>query len=310
MKSRNLIIAIVIFLILVFNAAYVIDERHQVIVTQFGEPKGGAITNAGLHFKIPFIQKTNFFEKRILEWDGDPKQIPTSDKRYIWMDIFSRWQINDPLKFFQTTRNETFAHSRLDDIISGTTRDIISSNKLIEIVRNSNREYKFTEEYMLTSNEDVTQEFIESGRSVIANQIFEIASPLVAEYGIKLIDVKIKRINYNEEVGAKVYDRMISERQKIAAKYRSEGQGKSAEILGKMQRELDMIQSGAYKRAQEIKGTADAEAINIYAKAYNKDPDFYEFMKTLETYKSTIDKKNTLIMTTDSDYYKFLKGTK
>lgn len=310
MKTRNILILSVIILILLFNAAYIIDERHQVIITQFGEPKGKAIISAGLHFKLPFIQKANFFEKRILEWDGDPKQIPTADKRYIWLDTFSRWEIIDPLKFFQTTRNETFAHSRLDDIISGTTRDIISSNKLIEIVRNSNREYKFTEEYMLSEAEDIVSEFINSGRSVIANEIFEIAKPLVAEYGIRLIDVKVKRINYNEEVGAKVYDRMISERQKIAAKYRSEGQGKSAEILGKMQRELDMIQSGAYKRAQEIKGTADAEAINIYAKAYNKDPDFYEFLKTLETYESTIDKKNTLIMTTDSDYYKFLKGTK
>ncbi len=310
MKARNMIVLVVIILILVFNAAYVIDEKHQVIITQFGEPKGEAITSAGLHFKLPFIQKANYFEKRILEWDGDPKQIPTSDKRYIWLDTFSRWQIVDPLKFFQTTRNETFAHSRLDDIISGTTRDIISSNKLIEIVRNTNREYKFTEEYMLSEAEDIVSEHINSGRSVIANEIFEIAKPLVAEYGIRLIDVKVKRINYNEEVGAKVYDRMISERQKIAAKYRSEGQGKSAEILGKMQRELDSIQSGAYKRAQEIQGNADAEAISIYAKAYNKDPDFYEFMKTLETYESTIDKKNTLIMTTDSDYYRYLKGTK
>jgi len=308
MRTRNILIIAVVALLLIVNAAYIVDEKHQVIITQFGEPKGEAITNAGLHFKLPIIQKTHFFEKRKLEWDGDPKQIPTSDKRYIWIDTFSRWQIEDPLKFYQTTRSETFAHGRLDDIISGITRDVISSNKLIEIVRNTNREYKFTEEYMAVANEDLVTEFIETGRNAVADQIFKLSAPLISEYGIKLIDVKIKRLNYNEEVRSKVFDRMISERQRIAAKYRSEGEGKAAEILGKMQRELDQIQSEAYKRAQEIMGTADAEAINIYAKAYNKDADFFEFLKTLETYKSTIDNKNTLIMTTDSDYYKFLKS--
>lgn len=309
MKTRIILIIAVILLILIFDAAYIVDERQQVIITQFGEPKGGAITDAGLHFKIPFIQKARYFEERILEWDGEPKQIPTSDKRYIWLDTFSRWQIMDPLKFYQTTRNETFAHSRLDDIISGTTRDIISSNKLIEIIRNTNREYEFTEEYMDVADEDLVTEVINTGRKVVEDEIHRISAPLIAEYGIKLIDVQIKRVNYNEEVRAKVYDRMISERKRIAAKYRSEGEGKSAEIIGKMQRELDQIQSEAYETAQEIKGNADAEAINIYANAYNKDPDFYEFLKTLETYELTIDEKNTLILTTDSDYYRYLKGS-
>ncbi|MBC8415377.1 MAG: protease modulator HflC [Candidatus Cloacimonetes bacterium] len=306
-KQRTVIIFVVALLIVISSALYILDERQQVIITQFGDPIGDAITNAGLHIKIPFIQKVHYFEKRILEWDGDPKQIPTSDKRYIWIDTFSRWKIVDPLKFYQTVRNETFAHSRLDDIISGTTRDIISSNSLIEVVRNTNRELIFTQEFEASSLEGVKEEPIDFGRSKIADKIFESSKSLVAEYGIELIDVNIKRINYVEEVGIKVYERMISERNKIAAKYRSEGQGGSAEILGKMQRELDQIQSEAYRTAQEIIGKADAKAIKIYADAYNRDPEFYQFLKTLETYEKTIDEKNTLIMTTDSDYYKFIK---
>jgi membrane protease subunit HflC len=311
MSKKNLTTIIVVFALLIalFNAFYVLDEREQVIITQFGDPVGGLISDAGLHVKIPFIQEIHKFEKRIMEWDGDPKQIPTSDKRYIWLDTFSRWQISDPLTFYQTVRSEAFAHGRLDDIISGTTRDVVSSNTLIEIVRNTNRDLEFTEEFEESYASGVQEETIDLGRSAIADQIFQRASLLCNEYGIRLIDLKVKRINYNEEVGQKVYERMISERQKIAAKYRSEGQGNSAEILGKMQRELDQIQSQAYKEAQEIIGRADAEAINIYAEAYNLDPDFYEFLKTMETYKETMDEKSTMIMTTDSDYYKFIKDS-
>jgi membrane protease subunit HflC len=290
-KQRTVIIFIVVLLIVISSALYILDERQQAIITQFGDPIGEAITNAGLHIKIPFIQKVHYFEKRILEWDGDPKQIPTSDKRYIWLDTFSRWKIVDPLKFYQTVRNETFAHGRLDDIISGTTRDVISSNSLIELVRNTNRELIFTQEFEASSLEGVKEEPIDFGRSKIADQVFESSKPLVAEYGIDLIDVNIKRINYVEEVRMKVYERMISERNKIAAKYRSEGQ----------------IQSEAYKKAQIIIGKSDAKAIKIYADAYNRDPEFYQFLKTLETYEKTINEKNTLIMTTDSDYYKFIK---
>lgn len=310
--QKNKLIYIIVgiaLLITIFNAFYILDETHQVIITQFGNPVGGHITAAGLHVKIPFIQKVHTFEKRILEWDGDPKQIPTSDKRYIWLDTFSRWQISDPLTFYQTVRSELFALGRLDDIISGTTRDIVSSNSLIEIVRNTDRDLSFTEEFEQSYASGVMEETIDLGRNAIADQIFQRASVLCNEYGIRLIDLRVKRINYNHEVGQKVYERMISERQKIAAKYRSEGQGNSAEILGKMQRELDQIQSQAYKEAQEIIGRADAEAINIYADAYNRDPGFYEFLKTMETYKETMDKKSTLIMTTDSDYYKFIKNS-
>jgi len=308
MKRHKIqIIFIVVVILLLLNSLYVLDERDQVIITQFGDPVGNAITKAGLHLKIPFIQKVNTFEKRILEWDGDPKQIPTSDKRYIWLDTFSRWQIIDPLKFFQTTRNETSAHSRLDDIISGSTRDVVSSNSLIELVRNTDREMTFTEGYQSNSAEDIIGGEINIGRRNIAKNIFTVSDSLVAEYGIKLIDVKIKRINYVEEVRQKVYERMISERNKIAAKYRSEAQGTSAEILGKTQRELDQIQSEAYETSQEIIGKADADAIKIYARAYNRDPEFYEFLKTLETYEKTVDEKNTMIMSTDSDYYKYFK---
>lgn len=307
-KSYVFIILIaLILLIVVFNSFYVIDEREQVIITQFGKPVGNAIKEAGLHIKIPFFQKVHSFDKRILEWDGDAKQIPTSDKRYIWLDTFSRWQIVDPLKFYETTRYESNAHSRLDDIISGITRDVISSNKLLEIVRSSNREMIFTAEYSDSQLDDTINEDIVNGRRTIADSIFALSKEKVAEYGINLIDVRVKRLNYNEEVQAKVFERMISERNKIAAKYLSEGNGNSSEILGKMQRELDLIQSTAYQKAQEIKGKADAEAIKIYANAYNKDPEFYEFLKTLETYERTIDSTNTIIMTTDGDYYKFLK---
>ena len=310
MKRSFLIILTLAFIIL-FNAFYIIDETEQAIITQFGKPVGEAKLNAGLNFKIPFIQKVHYFDKRILEWDGDAKQIPTSDKRYIWLDTFSRWKIVDPLKFYETTRVEANAHSRLDDIISGTTRDVISSHKLIDIVRSTNREMLFTNEYQPSSfGEDNKIAKIEKGRDAIAQLIYENSLNKISEYGIKLINVEIKRLNYNKEVQSKVFDRMVSERNKIAAQYRSEGEGKSAEILGRMQKELDQIESEAYQKAQETKGKADAEAIKIYANAYNKDPDFYEFMKTLETYEQTIGETNTLILSTDSDYFKYLKQVK
>ncbi len=308
MKHKGLIIILIIVVILLLNAFYILDERLQVIITQFGEPVGGAISDAGLHFKLPFIQKVHFFEKRILEWDGDPKQIPTSDKRYIWLDSYARWQIVDPLKFYQTTRSETFAHSRLDDIVSGTTRDVVSSNKLIEIVRNTSREMQFTSEFEDSSEDEIRAvDTIQTGREKIEDEIFTTSSTQILDYGIKLIDLKIKRLNYNDEVREKVYARMISERNKIAAKYRSTGEGEAAEIRGKRKRELDQIESEAFKTAQQIIGEADAAALDIYAKAYKQDPEFYEFSKTLETYKNTIQKKGTLIMTTDSDYFKHLK---
>lgn len=300
------LLLIVAAAIVIFNSLFVINEGKQAIITQFGDPVGGAIKDAGLHAKIPFIQKVHTFEKRILEWDGDPKQIPTSDKRYIWLDIFSRWSIEDPLKFFQSVQMEKFAQGRLDDVISGSARDIVSSNKLIEVVRSSKREMTFSEDTELSIDESTTE--IEIGREMIEKRILALARPVVAEFGIKLIDVKIKRINYVAEVRQKVYERMISERQRIAEKYRSGGKGKKAEIDGRRQRELDQIESEAYKTSQQIIGGADAKATKIYSDAYSLDADFYQLMRTLESYKNTMNENNTLILSTDSEFYKYLNS--
>jgi len=310
MKRGILVIIVIILgLIVLIDALYIVSETEQVIITQFGDPVGGAIKKAGLHIKAPFIHKVHYFDKRILEWDGNPNQIPTADKRYIWIDTFARWKIEDPLKFYQSVHNEMNAHSRLDDVVDGATRDNISSNTLIELVRNSNREMKSTEER--ETEIDTTYLIpIEKGRSAITDAIFNQAAKIVPQYGIKLIDVRIKRINYVKEVRQKVYDRMISERNRIAAKYRAEGEGEKAKILGEMQKELYRIQSEAYEKAQKIKGNADAKATKIYAKAYNKDPEFYSLIQSLEAYKTTVSKNNTLILSTDSEFYKYLQSAK
>ncbi len=299
------IIAFIIFIIII-DAFYVVSETNQVIITQFGEPKGGAITLPGLHMKIPFLQKANFFEKRWLEWDGDANQIPTKDKKFIWIDTYARWRISDPLVFFQRVRDERGAQTRIDDIIDGETRNAIANYDLIEIVRSTNREFEVTEESAVLDNMEAIEE-IETGRERISQIILENSSQITPEFGVELKDVKIKRVNYVDEVQTKVFDRMIAERQRIAAKYRSEGDGESAKIRGQKERELLRIQSEAYRQAQEIKGQADAEATAIYAKAYNLSPEFYSYMRTLETYRETIDENTTLILSTDSDYLELLK---
>ena len=311
-KSTRNIIAIVApfaILIVLLNILYVVSETNQVIITQFGEPIGGAVTKPGLHMKVPFIQKANYFEKRWLEWDGDANQIPTKDKKYIWVDTYARWRINDPLVYFQRVRDERGAQSRIDDIIDGETRNAVANFDLIEIVRSSNREFELTEEIAILDIAAAIPD-IETGRDQIARIILEKSSEITPEFGVELRDVKIKRINYVEEVQRKVFDRMISERKRIAAKYRSEGDGKSAEIRGEKERELKKIQSEAYRKAQEIKGKADAEATKIYAGAYNLDPEFYQFMKTLETYVSTMDKETWLLLSTDAEFLKYLKSSK
>jgi len=280
-----------------------------VIITQFGEPIGEAITSPGLHMKVPFIQKTNFFEKRWLEWDGDANEIPTKDKKYIWVDTYARWRISEPLTFFQRVRDERGAHSRIDDIIDGETRNAVANFDLIEIVRSSNREFEITEEIAILDIASIIPE-IETGREKIAQIILEKSSLVTPEIGIELKDIKIKRINYIEDVQRKVFDRMIAERQRIAAKYRSEGDGKSAEIRGQKERELKRIQSEAYRKAQELKGKADAEATKIYAQAYNLDPEFYQFMKTLEVYRTIMDNQTWLILSTDAEFLKYLKSTR
>ena len=311
-QTKYIIIAVAAFflLILLADGFYVVKETNQVIITQFGDPIGGTIDRPGLHIKVPFIQKANFFEKRWLEWNGEANQIPTKDKKYIWVDTYARWRISEPLTFFQRVRDERGAHSRLDDIIDGETRNAVANYEIIEIVRSSNREFEITEEIqeLLEAKEDLLK--IEVGREKIAEIILEKSSLVTPEYGIELRDVKIKRVNYVSEVQSKVFDRMIAERQRIAAKYRSEGDGNSAEIRGQKERELKTIQSEAYRKAQEIKGKADAEATKIYASAYNLDPEFYQFTKTLETYKTILDEKTWLLLSTDSEFLKYLKSTR
>lgn len=300
-----------IALILLESSVYTVDETEQVIILQFGKPVGEPIKEAGLHFKLPFIQNVTTFDRRVLEWDGDENQIPTSDKKYIWVDTFARWRIVEPLKFYQSVNNERNAQSRLDDIIDSATRNFVSENLLIEAVRNTNRELQITvEEAEGFGLESVAQQ-IEKGREQITKLILQKAAETMPQYGIELLDVRIKRINYIEEVRQKVYERMISERKRIAEKFRSEGQGRKAEIDGEREKELQRITSEAYRTAQEIKGKADAEATRIYAAAFNKDPEFYSFLQTLETYRSTFNNSNTtLMLNTNSDFLKYLKNIK
>ncbi len=308
--TAYLIVGIVVFLALIvlLNSLYVVSETNQVIITQFGEPKGDAVTEPGLHFKVPFIQKANYFEKRWLEWDGDANQIPTRDKKYIWVDTYARWRISNPLVFFQRVRDERGGQSRLDDIIDSETRNAVANFDLIEIVRSSNREFDLTEE--LEELEISTAiPHIQTGREKIAQIVLERSAQITSEFGIDLKDVRIKRVNYVDEVQRKVFERMIAERKRIASKYRSEGDGRSAEIRGEKERELKVIESGAYRKSQEIKGRADAEATRIYAQAYNLDPEFYQFMKTLETYVQSLNKETWLLLSTDSEFLKYLKSS-
>ena len=299
-----ILVVIMIGLIILGGTLYTVDQTQQVIITQFGEPIGKPITEAGLRLKKPFIQKANYFEKRLLAWDGLPTQVPTKDKRYIWVDTTARWRIIDPLKFLQTVGSERTALGRLDDIIDSATRNQITRHLLYELVRNSERKFVETE-VSLEIEEKIGE--VKYGREKISRMILEEASALVLGFGIELIDVRIKRLNYVERVRQGVYARMIAERKRVAEQYRSEGQGKKAEIEGMREKELQKITSQAYRRAQEITGKADAEATKVYAKAYNKDPEFYSFLKTLDTYKRTLDEKTWLLLTSDSDFYKYLK---
>ncbi len=299
------LVVIIIGLIILGGTLYTVDQTQQVIITQFGEPIGKPITKAGLHLKKPFIQKVNYFEKRLLAWDGLPTQVPTKDKRYIWVDTTARWRIIDPLKFLQTVGNERTALGRLDDVIDSATRNQITSHLLYELVRNSEREFVETE-VSLEIEEEMGE--VKYGREEISRSILEEASRLVPGFGIELADVRIKRLNYVERVRQGVYARMIAERKRVAEQYRSEGQGKKAEIEGRREKELQRITSEAYRRAQEITGKADAEATKIYAGAYSKDPEFYSFLKTLDTYKGTLNEQTWLLLTSDSDFYKYLKS--
>ena len=297
-------VVVIIGIIVLSSALYVVDETQQVVITEFGQPVGKPITRAGLYIKKPFIQKVNYFDKRLLVWDGVPTQIPTRDKKYIWVDATARWRIVDPLKFLQSVGSERGAQARLDDIIDSATRDKITSYPLAEIVRNSNREFVTTEVF-IQKEEEITN--IKKGREAISREILKEAAKLVPQYGIELIDVRIKRLNYVEDVRKKVYTRMISERKRVAEQYRSEGMGKKAEIEGMREKELQKITSEAYKKAEIIKGQADAKATKIYADAFSKDPEFYSFLRTLESYQDTLNEKSIIILTTNSDFYKYIK---
>lgn len=306
----GVILGVIVLVLILFMVgwAYVVPETHQVVITQFGKPVGNIVTEAGLHFKKPFIQKAQYFEKRLLGWDGDPNQIPTKDKKFIWVDTTARWKISNALTFLQTVGNETGAHSKLDDIINSATRDTITRHLLVEAVRDSNRIIELDEdsEGMIVTDEAL--ESIEVGRAQLEAAILNIAQELAPQYGIEVVDVRIKRLNYVENVRNEVYGRMIAERKRAAELYRSEGHGKRAEIDGQRGKELKRITSQAYRTAQGLKGTADAEVTKIYADAYNQDPEFYSFLKTLDTYGRTIDSDTTLILTTEDEYYRHLKG--
>ena len=308
-RILNVAVALAVIVVVSFlsGAVYVVSETAQVVITQFGKPVGNPVTEAGLHFKVPFIQQAHYFDKRLLEWDGDPNQIPTRDKKYIWVDTTARWKIVDALKFLQSVGTERGAHARLDDIINSATRDVVTRHLLVETIRDSNRILDTQNEEEMAAIAEEALERIKVGRHELESEILERAEEIAPQYGIKLVDVRIKRINYVENVRKKVYDRMISERNRAAEKYRSEGRGKSAEIQGQMEKELKLISSGAYRTAQGIRGKADAEAITIYAEAYGNDPEFYSFVKTLETYSDTVDGNTTIILTTDGDYYKYLR---
>lgn len=298
-------VVVIIGLIILSGSLYTVKEGWQVVITQFGEPIGEPITQAGLYLKKPFIQKVNYFEKRLLTWDGSPTQIPTQDKKYIWVDTTARWKIVDALKFLESVGNERTALARLDDIIDSVTRDQITNHLLYEIVRDSNREFAITE-LGIQAGEEMGE--VKLGRDQITRLILEDAAKIAPGYGMELVDVRIKRLNYVEQVREKVYARMISERKRVAAQYRSEGEGKKAEIEGRREKELQKITSQAYRQAQEIKGKADAEATKIYAQAYSKDPEFYSFSKTLETYREALDKETTLVLTSEADFFKYLKS--
>jgi membrane protease subunit HflC len=305
--NRHGALALIVALgaLLLFNSAYYeVSETSQVIITQFGNPVGAPVTTPGLHLKTPFIQQTNYFDKRFLEWDGNPNQVPTKDKRFIWVDTYARWRIVDPLKFFQRLRDERGAQSRLDDILDGETRNSVARYDLIELVRSTNRNR--AEVAVDSDQENAILEQIQKGRKQIEKEILDRASSRMANLGIELLDIRIKRINYVEQVQKDVFARMIAERNRVAELFRSEGEGEAARIRGERERELKRIQSEAYRSAEELRGKADAEATDVYADAHGRDPDFFAFTKSLETYERTMDAKTVFILGTDSELLKFI----
>lgn len=296
------------------NAIYTVGEVEQMIITQFGKPVGQPVTEAGIKLKVPFIQEVNPIDKRVLEWDGSPSDMPTKDKLYISVDLFARWRITDPLQYFLRLRDERSAQSRLDDILGSETRNAVAKHELIEIIRTTKDRTPLRDNLLTDAERELnigTLVPIHKGRQFVEQEIFLAAADKVKVFGIELLDIRFKRINYNESVRPKIYDRMISERRQIAERFLSEGNGEAARIRGNRVRDLNKIQSEAYKEVEEIRGIADAKAAQIYAKSYNQSPlsvEFYEFTRTMQSYKSIISKNTTLVLSTDSDLFKFLKG--
>ena len=305
----TLAILVALVLLAAFGAFYVLEEGEQAVILQFGRPVGAPATEAGLHFKVPFIQEVRRFDKRLLIWDGAPNQIPTAGREFIWVDTTARWRIVDPLKFLKSVATEGGAQSRLGDIIDSMVRDHVAANPLAELVRSSAWEPPKGEALEEVAEEVLAElkKEIRLGREGISQAILTAVQKVTPEYGIEVIDVRIKRLNYVESVREKVYVRMISERKRIAARFRSEGEGRSAEILGNMEKELREIRSGAYRKVQEIRGKGDATATRVYGGAYGRDPEFYAFSRTLESLKESQNKNSVLVLTTDSDYYRYLK---
>ncbi len=302
------VVALIVLLV-IGGATYVVDETEQVVITQFGSPVGESVTTPGLKWKLPFIQTVNRFEKRFLEWDGDRNQLPTKDKRFIHVDTYARWRISDPLKFFQRLRDERGGQSRLDDILDGETRNTIAKHDLIEVVRSTNRQFAISEELGKEAEPEVLDK-IEVGRRALAAKVLSAAQARTQDLGIEILDFRFKRINYVQQVRKEVYNRMISERKRIAEQFRAEGAGESARINGERERELKTINSEAYRQAEEIKGRADAEAANIYARAYNRDPEFYRFQKSMEILIDTMGPDTLLLLGTDGELLRYLEHSR
>ena len=302
MKTPLALAGSLLALLLVLSSVYTLGETEQAILTQFGRPVGGVVSAPGLHVKVPFVQTLHVFDKRWLEYDGDPNEIPTRDKKYVWVDTYARWRISDALRFFQAVRDERGGQSRLDDIVDGETRNAVASFDLIEVVRSSNRPFSKMEELEGIGSSEVAR--IATGREKIAQRILERASKITPEFGVELVDVRFKRISYTDSVQQSVFQRMIAERS------RSEGQGRAAEIRGQKERDVLAASSVGYRDAQQLKGTADARAASIYARAYGRDPGFYDFMKSLDTLRGALDRDSTVVLSTDSELLRYLKSSK
>jgi membrane protease subunit HflC len=313
-KSIALLVLLILGSYVLMSSLYTVDEVEQVIITQFGKPVGEPVTEAGLKVKVPFIQEVNPIDKRVLEWDGNPSDMPTKDKLYISVDLFARWRITDPLQYFLRLRDERSAQSRLDDILGSETRNAIAKHELIEIIRTTKDRVPLRDTLLTDEERKLnmgTLVPIQKGRQLVEEEIFAAAAEKVKVFGIELLDIRFKRINYNDSVRPKIYDRMISERRQIAERFLSEGNGEAARIRGNRVRELNKIQSEAYRQVEEIRGVADAKATEIYASAYNQSSEaveFYEFTRTMQAYQSIIATNTTLVLSTDSDMFKFLKG--